>query len=226
MFSQEAVRRNGHSAHRTSSTLLLEQLLGRRSVHPRWLVEPGPSEAETRNLIRAACTAIDHDGLRPWRFIGITGADRQLLADIFVRIKRSHNPSISQTEIQREKDRASGVLLLIAVVDKSHSNPNAVPVHEQIASVGAAVQNIVLCAHLMGFGAKMVSGNKVNDPRLQIALRLHKDESLFGFVCIGTATAGTNHKRRPTVDDVYTHWTPTACHVTERASVEVMQEII
>jgi nitroreductase len=38
---------------------------------------PGPSQHELETILRSALRAPDHGRLRPWRFIVISGADRE-----------------------------------------------------------------------------------------------------------------------------------------------------
>lgn len=185
---------------------LMQSLISRRSVHPRRLVHPGPDNLAIRKMIEGAVTAIDHGSLKPWRFISITGEALVALGELFVEIKRARNKDIGEEELVRERNRAQAVPVIVAVIEKSSATGTAVPLKEQHASIGAAIQNIVLSAHLMGFGAKMVSGNKVRDPMLGKRFGLVADECVFGFVCIGTSVAGTSVKQRPDVDDVLSVW--------------------
>jgi len=188
--------------------LLIEQIINRRSTHPRRLVYPAPDHLAVRRMVEAAVTAVDHGGLRPWRFISIRGAALSDLGDVFVEIKRSNNNSINTEELQREKDRAHSVPFILAVIERAQPDHSVVPVKEQHASIGAAIQNIVMSCHVMGFGAKMVSGRKVSHPMLAQVLNLSREESVFGFVCMGTAVSGTSQKARPEVDEVLSDWSP------------------
>jgi nitroreductase len=62
---------------------LLRRIQTRRSVPPRRLVEPRPSESEIAEIVKAACAAPDHRQLRPYRFEIIDLANRPALADAF-----------------------------------------------------------------------------------------------------------------------------------------------
>lgn len=187
---------------------LIESLRSRRSVHPRRLVEPGPSDHAIRQIIATAVTATDHGQLRPWRFVAVTGSARKVLGETFVEIKKRREGDVSQNEIQRERERASSVPVLIAIVSRLNTEHPVVPVSEQYISVGAAIQNMLLCAHGLGFGAKMVSGKKIKDQQLAFAFDLAPDEGLVGFLCLGTAVAGTRRKPRAAVEEVLTYWDP------------------
>ncbi len=188
------------------NTFLVDALLSRRSVHPRHLVDPGPDRTAIRQIIAAAVTAADHGQLRPWRFIVVAGESRESLAEVFIEIKQRRNMHLSSAELEQERARARSVPLLIAVVSRIVVDHPLVPVSEQHASVGGAIQNMLLCAHGLGFGAKMVSGRKVRDSQLAREFKLAPRESLFGFVCIGTAVPGASRKPRAPVSDVLSYW--------------------
>ena len=190
------------------NSTLVDALLSRRSVSPRRLSSPGPDDSAICKIVAAAVTAADHGRLRPWRFIVVSGDAREALAETFVQLKQRSNQDLSAAELERERDRARSVPVLIAVVSRLVFDHPVVPVSEQYASVGAAIQNILLCAHGLGFGAKMVSGRKVRDPQLAHEFALDTSEELFGFICVGTAISGTSLKPRVPVREVLSYWHP------------------
>ncbi len=67
------------------SKTALDHLLTRRSVSANSLGEPGPSEAELRQILTAAARVPDHKKLVPWRFVLFQGEARaafgKILAD-------------------------------------------------------------------------------------------------------------------------------------------------
>lgn len=64
-------------------------------------------------------------------------------------------------EIEAERLRALNAPILPAVLIKIAADHPKVPVEEQYVSLGAAVENILLAAHALGFGAMLTSGRKV-----------------------------------------------------------------
>ena len=60
----------------------LKTLLSRRSISK--LTFPHPSKEEMKDVYQAALRAPDHAWLRPWKFIEITGASRNKLAQAFI----------------------------------------------------------------------------------------------------------------------------------------------
>lgn len=187
---------------------LLGGLFSRRSISSKWLIEPGPDRDEIRQIVAAALTAPDHCRLRPWRFIHITGSSRIHLGEIFAAIKARREPKTSPELLERERDRARCVPVMIAVVAKLTFNHPRVQIREQHASVGAAIQNMLLCSHALGYGAKMVSGRKILDPQLADELGVRAEEQLFGFICLGTPGRTASPKTPPDIDDHLDEWQP------------------
>lgn len=196
----------GETGKARNRASLLEGLFARRSISPKRLIEPGPDTDEIRQIVAAALTAPDHCGLRPWRFIHIAGSSRAHLGEVFAAIKARRDADASPEQLERERDRACGVPAMIAIVARLTPDHPRVRVCEQHASVGAAIQNMLLCAHALGYGAKMVSGHKVLDPQLTAALGVQSVEQLFGFVCLGTPIQPASPRTRPSVDDHLSFW--------------------
>lgn len=186
---------------------VLRAILARRSVSPKRLLAPGPSRAEIELMVAAAATAPDHCGLRPWRFIRIADAARGALADLFVAAKRRRAPKAHPSELSRERERAQRAPTVLAVVARLTGAHSRVSLAEQYVSTGAAVQNILLSAAALGFGAMMVSGSKTRDANLRRALGLEAHEELIGFICIGSAAGRAKARVRPEVSEILSEWT-------------------
>lgn len=185
---------------------LSEFIASRRSSSPKALAGPGPGAAEIDAMIQAAVSAPDHGRLRPWRFIHIADAGRDALGELFVEAKQRLTPDCTAADLERERDRAARAPGLIAVVARPQEDHSHVPVSEQLISVGAAIQNILLTAHAYGYGARMVSGTKTRDRVLCAALGVGDEESLIGFICIGQPTRPPKAPSRAEISDVLTVW--------------------
>lgn len=185
---------------------LLDGLFSRYSISPKRLGEPGPNDAEIRQIVSAALTAPDHCALKPWRFIHIPQSEMPVLGDLFASIKARRDPMASLEAIQRERDRAAATPGLIAIVARLRTSHPRVPVYEQYVSIGAAIQNMLLCVHGLGYGAKMVSGLKLQDPAMAKALNVGPWERLIGFLCIGTQSGPQKRRKRPDIADHLSTW--------------------
>ena len=172
---------------------LARALIGsRQNVSPKRLVEPGPTSAQREALLSLAAAAPDHGLLTPWRFIVVPTAQRHHLAEAFALalIDRDPGATLEQIESAREKAHRAP-LLMVAVACLDEREPNT-PTLERMVSMGAAIQNILLGAHAMGFGAGLTSGQAMASPRLRDVCRLRPGESAVCCLNIGTVD-----KRKP-----------------------------
>lgn len=183
-------------------------LLARRSISPKRLVEPGPTADQIALMIQAACAAPDHRRLRPWRYILIDNQAREQLADLFEEAARQTHGQLNDEQRGRAREKAANGACLLAVVAVIQDQVNDVPTHEQWVSVGAAVQNILLAAQAIGFGSMLVSGDKVATQALRLGLGLTPGEQLLGFIALGTATKTAKPTKRPCVEQVLSVWPP------------------
>src|SRR5262249_45079660 len=158
------------------------------------------------SMVAAAVTAPDHQGLRPWRFILIASEARETLAELFLAAKARASPDASPEELQRERERAMRAPTLLAVVARLQRHEPRAEERDQYASVGAAIQNVLLTAHAMGYGAIMLSGRKTRDRELVSGLGLSGQEELMGFICVGTTAGSPPRKKRPDVGEHLIVW--------------------
>jgi nitroreductase len=163
----------------------LQQLLGRHSLGPRWMVAPGPDAAELELAVQAALRAPNHGRLQPWRLVTISSAQRPALAALFERFARDDGKS--EEEVAAERERAFNGPVLVAWVARIDDSVDKVPAHEQWICVGAAMGNFMNAVHALGYGAKILSGRKCQHPALVQAF-CAEGEQLVGFTCIGTPT--------------------------------------
>jgi nitroreductase len=88
--------------------------------------------------------------------------------------------------VERERDKALRAPLIIVVA--AHVNPaiTKVPQIEQQLSAGAAAQNIMLAAFVLGFNAMWKTGGAAYDAAVKQALGLEPGDAIVGFLYIGT----------------------------------------
>lgn len=162
----------------------LKALQGRQSAAR--LIDPAPDEAALAELFAAALRAPDHAGLRPWRFLLVRGTARQQLGELFVRARQRRDPAASAAQI--EKLRQAPLRAPLIMVAYSHLQPHPkVPEIEQLLSTAAAVQNLLLAAHALGFGAIWRTGEMAHDPEVRAGLGLQQSDRIVGFIYLGTA---------------------------------------
>lgn len=163
----------------------LAALLSRHSLGPRWMVPPGPSPEQLTLALQAALRAPNHGRLQPWRVVSIADTQRPALADLFEHFARDSGKSEEDVAIERE--RAFNGPVLLAWVARIDDTLAKVPPHEQWICVGGAFTNFMNAVHIMGYGAKILSGRKCQHPAIVQAF-CEDGEQLVGFICVGTAT--------------------------------------
>jgi len=176
-------------------------LAERRSVAVKRLGPPAPSNDEMQQILRAALAAPDHGALRPWRIIVCTPDSRERLASLFVVARLAINPSATDLELSREREKAVRPPVLLAMVAAPKIGLS-IPEIEQIASAGAALQSILLSAHGLGYGAIMLSGSRCAAENVRAALGVKAGETILGFISIGTIVDTPKLASRPDLGDV------------------------
>lgn len=183
----------------------LRALLARHSIGPKHLREPGPTAEELWLAALAALRAPDHEKLMPFRFVVIEREHRTLLAELYADLARREGRSAE--EIATERDRAMRAPTLIAVlvrIDEAHA---IVPPHEQWLAAGGALAHFVTALHLLGYGAKVLSGRKVQDPAIAAAF-CGPGERLAAWIAAGTPARASHPWHNDTPDAVLARWTP------------------
>jgi nitroreductase len=181
----------------------LGYLAQRFSVGPKHLQAPAPSPAQWQQAAALALRAPDHRGLRPFRFVLIDDAQRERLADLFEQaaVRRGLEPD----EVQRARARAYNGPGLLAVVVRIQDGVADVPPHEQWLSAGAGLMNLLNALHLMGFGAKVLSGQSVRDPDVRAAF-CEGGEQLVAWVIAGTPTRAAHARASDDAASVLERW--------------------
>jgi nitroreductase len=175
-------------------------IAGRTNVSPKRLEAPGPSAQELGTLLAMAVAAPDHGHLLPWRFVLIPKEQRHRLGDAFVQALIGRDPCATQEQIESAAEKAHRAPLLLLAVACS-GNPNSgIPELEQLISLGAAIQNLLLGATSMGFGSSLTSGQSMDAARIRELFKLDAGESAVCFVNMGTVREHKASKRvRPCV---------------------------
>lgn len=158
-------------------------LLTRYSVSAKHLREPGPPDEAIWAMGMAALRAPDHEKRIPFRFVVARGEALERLADLFVDYGRRHGKA--GADLEREREKAMQAPVVVAVIARIDPQDDVVPAHEQWATVGGAITNAVNALHFMGYGAKMVAGNRAADPAI-VAAYCAAGETLVGWIAAGT----------------------------------------
>jgi nitroreductase len=150
------------------------------------LTEPGPSPEQLERLIQAAGRAPDHGRMKPWRFKVVNGAARDAFATAVAQARRAQLPNMTDDQMVAERDkiqRSPSIIVVGCAVRKD--NPK-VPEIEQVIAVGAAVENMFLAAHAMGFGVMWKTGPAAYDAHVKAAVGLGPDDHIVAILHLGT----------------------------------------
>jgi nitroreductase len=161
---------------------LIEHLLERKS-HGR-LTAPAPSKKQMEKLFQLALRAPDHAQLRPWRYLVFEGDALQRLGQLFVEAQLVTDPDLSKEKQQKlaNKPLRAPMVVVSLMSVKPHKK---VPEIEQILSSGAAVQNLLMAAHLSDIGAMWRTGSLAFNRHLMDRLGLADNEQITGFIYLG-----------------------------------------
>lgn len=181
----------------------LDLLLLRYSVGPKYLAPPAPTPAQWQQAAKLALRAPDHGGLRPFRFVTISPAQRPALSALFARDAQRRGQSAD--DVDKARARACNGPGLAALVGRVRDGEADVPAHEQWLCIGAALMNFLNALHLMGFGAKTLSGASVADPDIRAAF-CAEDETLVAWVVAGRPTRAVHAKHDEAGTPVIRDW--------------------
>lgn len=170
-------------------------------------------------LLQAAAAAPDHGRLRPTRFIALRGEAKDAFGAVLERgyVERCRaagaepEPALAQKE-RTKLGRAPLVLVAATLRHGQRPRPAAVadriPWEERRMSTAAAVQNVLLAATALGYGAMWRTGDPARDPIVKEALGLGSGDEIAGFIYLGTEPADTPPMppNRPDTGGILTHW--------------------
>jgi nitroreductase len=89
-----------------------------------------------------------------------------------------------QLAAEREKiDRSPTIVVVGCAVNREQSK---IPEMEQFAAVSAAVQNLFLSAHDLGYGVMWKTGAAAYDPHVKAAVGLKPDDHIVAILHLGT----------------------------------------
>ena len=183
-------------------THVIDALL-ERSSEPR-LTAPAPDQALLDTVFECAARAPDHALLRPWRYLVIEGDGIESLGELFASAASDpHDPlSTDRDKLLRMPQRAP--MLIVGIC--SHRPHPKVPEQEQIISAGVGLGYILLALQSAGFGAMWRTGAVAHHPAIRRGLGVGDDETIVGFLYVGTVDSAKPAVPRPTVDEFVSRW--------------------
>jgi len=203
----------------------LKQAIEKRTSIRKFTDEPVPI-VDLKEMVRCAGLAPSVNNSQPWKFIAIT--NQNILQAMAKAVQIKIDTLFPHTE---EKDTAikatlnsfstffvnSPAVIAIAaspyeaVADRlltssflTHDDLNDLRSHPDIQSIGASVQNILLAAVDMGYGACWLSGLLVAREELEKLLKIEHPWKLVTFVAVGKPVGQPKPKAKKILDEIFT----------------------
>jgi nitroreductase len=170
-----------------------------RTASPR-LIEPAPSEAELETIYKAGLRAPDHGMLRPWRFLVVQGESREKLGKLFAD---SLNPESEEekTKLRNAPMRAPIVIVAVAEIQEHPKVPSV----EQVTATAAAIQNMSVAIHALGYSSIWRTGKAAFNEGVKEALGFSAKDEIVGFLYVGTPTVQREVPENK-VEDYFREW--------------------
>jgi len=173
----------------------------RQHISPKRLGDPGPDREQIEKILSAAGAAPDHGLLTPWRLIIIPPERRHLLAETFAEALAERDGEATEVQKQEARAKASRGPFLVLVVVRLDPELGTTHPQERIISAGCAIQNMLLTAHAMGFGAGLSSGRALYSQRMKVLFGLSAHEQPLCFMTLGTVLRRKSPRLRPVMAD-------------------------
>ena len=182
------------AAHPSEETI--ELLRYRRSTAAELMMEPGPNPEELQSILQIAARISDHRRVYPFRFIVFEGEGRAKAGAIIARAFAAAEPEAAADRVEAERKRflrAPAVIAVVSAVDRAHKTPE----WEQIMTVAAVCQNMLIAASAHGFAALWITEWYAYDRAVLEGFGLRPDERIAGFIYLGRAREAPRERQRP-----------------------------
>lgn len=171
---------------------------------------------DVKEMVRLAGLAPSVNNYQPWRYIAITNRDMLNRISDVVAARIEDIPvtkSLAAGNVKKQvtwfstffKD-APVLLVLVtrpyetvleSAVELSHEEINIMRNYPDIQSAGASIQNILLAAVDMGYGACWMSGAMFARAEIETILNIRAPEKALAFVVLGKPKTELKPKAKP-----------------------------
>ena len=155
--------------------------------------EPKATQQQITEAVRLALLAPDHRRLTPWRFVLVEGSEA------FEKLAIAVGGGDSKFENKWRQKFARAPQILFALLSPVDSPK--VPIEEQLMSLGAAIEHILLYLSEQGLGTIWRTGDICQSKGLKSLLDMSADQQIGGMIYIGTPVQPAKPKPALSVDD-------------------------
>ena len=183
---------------------LFDAIFSRRST--KLLSEPAPSREEVDRILKAAVQGPDHLQLRPWRFVVLAGQAKEDFSRLSVERLVQREPDATRGKIEKESSKLARAPMVIVVGTKRLEAK--IPFEELYAATCAAIENLLLAATALGYGSMWRTGPSVHDEWTKQTLGFDKEDSIVGFIYLGSVQGNAAPVRSVESTEKTTWWQP------------------
>lgn len=195
----------------------LNEAIEKRHSVRKFKAESVPVE-DLKEMVRRAGLAPSVNNEQPWQFIVVTNKDK--IADMAAIVHKkvqslfagSGKENVAKTveHFSTIFENAPAVILVAdepykAIADDlvDHEKINDMRRHPDIQSIGAAVENLLLSAVDLGYGACWLSGLMVARPELEALLNINAPLELMTAIAVGKPEGEPRQREKKAVDDIF-----------------------
>lgn len=158
-------------------------------------------------MLESAVRVPDHGKRTPFRFLRLEGDSRHAFGALLAERSLARDPEASESVIEKDRLRFSFAPVIVTVIAKLGPDEK-IPEQERLLTAGCVCFALLQAAQAMGFGAQWLTGWAAYDPEIRGALGIGADETVAGFIHIGTAQMDAPERERPDPAAMLTDWTP------------------
>jgi len=200
----------------------LKQAIEKRTSIRTFTDEEVPVK-DLKELVKRAGLAPSVNNFQPWKFFAITNKDilHKLATKVAEKIKQlPENQSIASKNLKSQVEwfatffeNAPAVIAMAmedyeSVLEKgvqlSHEEINKLRNFPDMQSAGAAIQNILLSAVDLGYGACWLSAPMMAKEDLEKILNIENPYHLIAFVAVGKASKNLQPKPKKSLEEIFT----------------------
>ena len=158
-------------------------------------------------MLESAVRVPDHGKRTPFRFLKLEGDSRHALGALLAERSRARDPDASDSVVEKDRLRFSFAPVIVTVVARLGPDEK-IPEQERLLTAGCVCFALLQAAQAMGFGAQWLTGWAAYDPEIRGVLGIGADETVAGFIHIGTAQMDAPERERPDPAAMLTDWMP------------------
>ncbi len=168
-----------------NSNPVIDAIKSRRNLRA-FRVDKPVSRDLVKGVLDAAVWAPSHHQTEPWRFIVIAGDEREKLGEVMAEARKANSAGgpVPQELLDRERAKPLAAPVIIALVCCPKQGEKIV-LQEEIVAAGAALQNMLLAAHSIGLGTRLVTGMHAYSGGVRRFLGMEDSELLVCLVYLG-----------------------------------------